>query len=740
MRDRLNLALHVATACLVLCGFASLTSIRGYPTFILLLPILTLLFMPIGERLDHRFPGYRIISNAITIAFGCFLPLMFLSLGLLYSVIGLIFFITCFLLIHRKTERNYYYIFLMSFFLLLAASVQSPEPVIGLVLAAYIVSAVWCFVLVRLYFDLHGGRMPESLEGQSFASRSMAMDLGPLRGKGQTHRGQFDALLGIGLFLLGFSAIGLTALIFVFTPRIEAGILGRSDIPISQTGLSDSVDLTGGTYIQQDLTVVMRVDFPDGTAGLPAPMYWRVTTLPNYFEARWSRRNIREHYHPDLPSLFPRHIETLLRANPHEVNRQGRPAYPIVRQLIFMDDVPEEGVPALDLVQRIALPSSPRNTRLTWDSGQDFTVNLHRSGPRQLEYEAFSEVSRPLLHELRADPADYSMMAERDFDLLTYQDLLPETIALVEDITSDAENLYDKAMAISDWLSGPDFLYTLNVPPLTPDHAIDHFILEVRMGHCELFASAMALMLRSLDIPSRVVLGYMGGEWNDSEDAFIVRASMAHLWVEVLFPEHGWIRFDPSPRGDDEIGGAFDNLARQLSIFVLRAKMFWFQEVVGFDSATQWDRLRNISLALFNDFSVINEETGNVEGYRIPYPILALVGVVGALLACAYIFGKRSRDTSRPILLSEDQNRAAKLYRALRKRLKKFGLKAESATAEEVQSHLDTLPIAGIEHARTILDTYNTVRFGMRPLDQSRYNELRKNLRELKPLPDATAR
>lgn len=732
MRNRLSVALHISTGFMVFFGFASLTSVRGYPSTLLLLPLITLLIMPFGERLDLRYPGYRIITNALTIAFGCFLPLLFLSLGLLYSVIGLVFFITCFLLIHRKTERNYYYIFLMSFFMLLAAAVQSPEPVVGLVLAGYVISAVWSFALVRLYFDLHGGHVPESGPGLRFAERHSGLELAGLKARILPRKVQFDGALTMALFLLGFAAIGLTALIFMFTPRIEAGILGRSDMPIAQTGIDSEVDLTGGNYIQQDFTVVMRVVFPDGHDRLPARLYWRITTLPSYFNSRWSRRNLRDHYQPEIPSLFPRHIETLLRANPFEVNRQGRPAYPLVRQEIFMDDVPEEGVPTLELVQRVALPSQPRNTRLSWDSGQDFTVKLNRSGLRQLDYEVFSEVGQPLIHELREAPEDYSFMAERDFEMLTYHDLLPETIALVEEITANAETIYDKAAAISEWLSSDRFMYTFDVPQLSLDHAIDNFILDVRMGHCELFASAMALMLRSQGVPTRVVVGYMGGEWTESEQAFVVRASMAHLWAEVLIPDYGWVRFDPSPRGEEDYGGALDNFARQMALFALRAKMFWFQEVVAFDSATQWDRLRNFSLELFQDLSITRvDDTGSM-GYRIPYPLLALMGTVATLCALAYVFMRRNRTRAMVYLLTEDQDRAARLYAQLRRKLRRFGLDRPSDTAEELAQRIAEAPLENREHAMAVLQTYNAVRFGLRPLEAPHYQRLRKSLRDLR--------
>src|SRR5690606_27292083 len=103
--------------------------------------------------------------------------------------------------------------------------------------------------------------------------------------------------------------------------------------------------------------------------------------------------------------------------------------------------------------------------------------------------------------------------------------------------------------------------------------------------------TAMALMLRSIGIPCRVVSGYRGADWVDSEGAYIVSADMAHLWVEVYFIDQGWFSFDPSPPIDREITG-FDRFWRQASLLTMRTKMFWLSQVVGF-RGLQWGDLRS---------------------------------------------------------------------------------------------------------------------------------------------------
>ena len=91
------------------------------------------------------------------------------------------------------------------------------------------------------------------------------------------------------------------------------------------------------------------------------------------------------------------------------------------------------------------------------------------------------------------------------------------------------------------------FTYTLNLTGKPGDDPLAHFLFETRAGHCEYFASAMTIMLRTLGIPTREVNGFLPGEYNDLGGDYIVRASDAHSWVEVYFPGNGWMTFDPTP-------------------------------------------------------------------------------------------------------------------------------------------------------------------------------------------------
>jgi transglutaminase-like putative cysteine protease len=124
--------------------------------------------------------------------------------------------------------------------------------------------------------------------------------------------------------------------------------------------------------------------------------------------------------------------------------------------------------------------------------------------------------------------------------------LNPRVRALVqtftENGTQDARVLAD---AVLRHFREQPFRYTLSPPPL-PDDWLAAFLFETRAGYCEHYASAFATIMRAAGVPSRVVTGYQGGEWNATGNYLLVRQSDAHAWAEVFFPGEGWTRVDPT--------------------------------------------------------------------------------------------------------------------------------------------------------------------------------------------------
>lgn len=726
MSDRVLGWLRASTALLVFSGYLALTTVRGYPTALLLIPALLIALCPLAERVDARFPIYRSVTRAVTIAFGCFIPLMWFSLGMLDGVIALTIFIQAYTMLHRKDERNYYHLFLMALFLLLAASVQQPEPAIGIVMALFLIGGTWSFLALRIHEELriHGGNAIARVMEAPGGAPAPARPASP-----------FDAGLIATVTLLSFGSVLLTALLFFLTPGIEAGVLGRNNATIAQTGISQTVDLTGGMFVQEDPSPVMHVGFPGEPGGRYSgdrDMYWRVSTLPRYVRSRWERRSISAHYEPGVPPLFPADFGHAFRDNdPLAVEREPRPGARLIAQRVYMDDVPEQGIPALDRVVSLRVEGRPRNTKVSWDGNQDFTVNLTTNGARRITYEAESEVRRADAAALReADPDYAAHMDERDLQLLTYHELLPQTQELVRRVVADAPTPYDQATALQAWLSGPDFEYSLSLPPLPNVYAIDSFINQVRLGHCELFASALALMLRSLDIPTRVVSGYRGGEWSDPDGAYVVRASMAHLWVEVYFVGHGWVVFDPSPRAADDAASALGQFRKWISWAGLRAKMFWYQQVVGFDRTVQLQRARDFSLGLVRWFQGLDGDTAVAAGPHrgIPWREIALGA---AMLGGLALLWRLRRDADPVQTLTPDQARAVRLYRRLGRILARLGIPVRGRSAEEVLGACAGHPLIDRDGVAAVVLAYQETRFGMRPLSRAEYTRLARQVRAL---------
>jgi transglutaminase-like putative cysteine protease len=181
------------------------------------------------------------------------------------------------------------------------------------------------------------------------------------------------------------------------------------------------------------------------------------------------------------------------------------------------------------------------------------------------QYAVISSVSEASADDLRAAGTDYPEWVQR------YLELPPEMNEVVRAappgrngyagrgmssllrVTSIArrtargtDNPYDAASALESYLRG--FKYSIDVASPPPDRdAVDWFLSTSREGYCDYFASSMAVMARTLGIPSRVVTGYNTGTYNEQTGFYDVRQENAHSWPELFFPSYGWVRFEPTP-------------------------------------------------------------------------------------------------------------------------------------------------------------------------------------------------
>jgi transglutaminase-like putative cysteine protease len=163
---------------------------------------------------------------------------------------------------------------------------------------------------------------------------------------------------------------------------------------------------------------------------------------------------------------------------------------------------------------------------------------------------------------------------------------------LAREVTKTATNNLDRVRLLNlNFHGNYSYSDTVDDAGASSQDSTPNFILENRKGHCEMFASAMAIMCRMLDIPARLVSGFYTTEFNRYDKFYYVRQSHAHTWVEVFLDGYGWLTVDPTPPSALAEGGRF------LAVFDFAREYWdswtvsWRRYVVDFSLADQWQVL-----------------------------------------------------------------------------------------------------------------------------------------------------
>jgi hypothetical protein len=301
--------------------------------------------------------------------------------------------------------------------------------------------------------------------------------------------------------------------------------LRRDTYPVYDT-YSDNLVLGAGTELPH--TVVMRVT----VARAPSPdarLYWQSHSYDEYTDGKWSLvEGETLKFDPgggDLP------LVTYAERDPIEA--AFRPALPALKVLY----VPSQTV----WVSRTVTVDVVNTQGGTADATRFTAEGVIVAGET---YHARGWVSVPTVEALQTAGQDYP-------DWVMPQDLeLPPTVTertkeLARSITAGLDNPYDMAQAVTDWLrENIKYDRQIAAPPPGQD-PVDWFLFDSRVGFCNYYASAEALMLRSLGIPSRVAVGYASGTAL-AGGVYEVHADDAHAWPEVFFPGIGWVEFEPT--------------------------------------------------------------------------------------------------------------------------------------------------------------------------------------------------
>ncbi len=713
MLSQVRRALAIGNAALILSGFGALAITDQFGIAILIVPLVLFAYAPIGARLDERRPMYRRLTWVLTVAFTVSLPGIFVFGGLFVGVMMLIMFILAHKLAHRMALRDYYHTVLMSFFLLLSACSRNPDAEIAPVLVLFLLSGVWTVLMLSIARELEtvgdGAQLAHIVR---LGDRRAAIDWRP------------PSLLRSSLAFWGGAAaaacLGFTVFLFLLTPRMELGLTTSVAVETTVTGISDGVNLMMGGPIAQDNSVAMRVAFPDEPNGrYHGEMYWRAGALDWYARSVWGRsgRSVRPHDGGPRAEFHP-YEDGVLR-------RSETPGLRQVRQRITLEKMDTDQLPCLPLPQRVATDG----VRLAWAAEADYSV-VATSSRDSLEYEVWSEIYEPRPQELREAPDTYRWFLAGDLDRLTWHQLSPGAMQLARELTADADTVYDRVVALRDWLSSSEFLYTLDVPEPESQRPVDEFLLRTRRGHCQLFASSLALMARSLGIPARVVSGYRGGVWSEPDQAYLVSNSMAHLWVEVYFIDHGWIPFDPSPADDSATVG--DSALSQLHLLSLRAKILWYRYVMGYSGGVSMSMLEGLGTGRLS-LPVI-EEPGERLRELVPDGRALALGAVlagGVIVGLALFLRGSGARAVRAYTLTLDQRRAARLVRAMKRRLDRRGVDCRGMAAEEILAAVRAHAELDGETAARFVEAYNRIRFGGDPLTPEQRTAMREAIRAL---------
>lgn len=366
----------------------------------------------------------------------------------------------------------------------------------------------------------------------------------------------------------------LAAVLFVSVPRLNEplwGIPQKRDNQAS-TGLSDTMQPGSISNLVQSNEWVANVIFSDGLTVEPKNLYWRAIIMDDFNGRTWQA----------APSFA--------QDNAQSASDGQRIDY----QMIIRDQ--NGALPALDYP--VGTPPQGLARRL----GDTLRAERSREGLRRLHLQA--ALSDTLPHAL--NEAEY-----RRYTRLPNGNL--QTLNLAKKLAENAPTERQFIQNTLDYFRHQGFSYTLQPRLLSSEHVVDEFLFQSKQGFCEHYAQSFAVMMRAAGLPSRIVTGYLGAQFNEQAGFWQIRSKDAHAWTEVWLPsEQVWLRVDPtaavsSVRTEQGISQALPQSEQSLlprdNVFSKwrDAGQFYFQQwVVNYDQTRQNNLFEKLGLGGFN--------------------------------------------------------------------------------------------------------------------------------------------
>ena len=482
------------------------------------------------------------LTTLVTIGYAAFFiaDYFLLSRDFLAATVHLLFFLAVMKILTAKSNRDYLYTAVIAFLELLAAAILSINFNFFVFLALYLLFAIAALTSGEIRRSIHRSRVTARSGSKSLYLRLTVLSA-----------------------LVTLAILALTAGLFFILPRTAEAALSRLIAHrVFLPGFSNQVNLGDIGEIKTSSLPVMHIRMD--SAQVVGPLKWRGAALTDFDGKRWTN-----------PS---RKLETILVEDDHvALAPAGLPPpgrrvnYRVELEALENDTLFFAGAPEiLDLRARALYRSETSSFRL------GHTV------PQGFHYDVYSLLDDPPeVAPVRFPPPVLPLAArELNLQLPTLDIRIAE---LARTFAAGAADDLARARAIERRLRS-DYGYTLQLPARETADPLANFLFTRRKGHCEYFASAMAVMLRSLGIPARLATGFQSGVYNPVSDLWLVRASDAHSWVEAWIPGYGWTTFDPTP-ADPNSGGLA--LVAQLSLYLDAAETFWQEWVMTYDVARQ---------------------------------------------------------------------------------------------------------------------------------------------------------
>jgi protein-glutamine gamma-glutamyltransferase len=638
--------------------------------------------------------------------------------AIVLAAVHFLIFVTIIRLYSATTDRDALFLAMLAFACLLGAAIFTVDTYFLVFFVAFLIFAVATFV---------------GLEVRRGATNAVypALDAQPWRER------RFYRALALASLTVALGGILLGSVLFFFFPRFSAGYLSRAGLQSTlMSGFTDNVELGEIGEIKKNTAVVMRVK-TGGPVTYPS-LRWRGIALTNFDGHRWfSNDKSRDVLSPAGNGWIYFYMSRTDRPTPGQELHFVVLMQPMASDAVF---APANLVRIRGsfLSQNSNFDSVQHSGHLTLDLTDSVYNPFHSFGQLKYEGDSLLPIVDPV--QARAASQDYPAGFENVYlQLPTLDRRIPE---LAQKITASANNPYDKSVALEAYLRR-NFRYTLNLTG-TPGHdPLAHFLFETRAGHCEYFASAMTVMLRTLGIPSREVNGFLPGEYNDLAGDYIVRASDAHSWVEAYFPGSGWITFDPTPPGPDQHSGIFS----RLNLYLDWIQLNWNEWVVNYDFSHQVQLAQNVERSSRNWNEIAKDWFHRMQdrgmsgltrwqeqhaklGLLLPLALILLLMIVRfdwirrvlRWFSLSLQLRSSSGNRSNPQL-------ASRLYAELQRLLVQRGFRrAETQTPLEFASSA-TLQSELAPAVREFTELYSRARFGNIPCDTTRLRALLSQIR-----------